>query len=72
MKKKLILLFSAIAICSMANAATDYGIEVNGTKITSSKLSFSIGSGTVTYFPSQNYLLVKNVSINRTGSGGKQ
>lgn len=69
MKKKLLLLLSIIATFGVVHAATDYGIEVNGTKITSSKLSFSIGSGTVTYFPSQNYLLVKNVSINRTGSG---
>ncbi|MBQ9584922.1 MAG: leucine-rich repeat protein [Muribaculaceae bacterium] len=69
MKKKLLLLLFIIATFGTLHAATDYGIEVNGTKITSSKLSFSIGSGMVTYFPSQNYLLVKNVSINRTGSG---
>ena len=70
--KKISLILIAFVTCSLAaNAATDYGIEVNGTKITSDKLSFSIGSGSVKYNVSTNTLTISNVEIWRAGDAIK-
>ena len=52
-------------------AATDYGIEVNGTKVTSDKISFSTGGGTVTYNASLCRLTLNNVVFSRSGSAIK-
>ncbi|MBP5560748.1 MAG: leucine-rich repeat protein [Muribaculaceae bacterium] len=71
MKKFLLFVFAATACLLTASAATDYGIKVNGTSITSDNLSFSTGGGTVSYNTSTCTLTLSNVSINRTGSGNQ-
>ena len=68
MRKLIILMFVALGAIS-AMAATDYGIKVNGTSITSDNLRFTIGSGGVAYDESSNTLTLSSVSITRTGSG---
>ena len=54
-----------------ASAATDYGIEVNGTKVTSDKISFSTGGGTVTYNASACRLILNDVIFSRSGEAIK-
>ena len=55
-----------------AQAATDYGFSVAGTTVTSDNCnnitSSYITGGTVYYTPSNNTLVLNNVTINMTGS----
>lgn len=67
--KKFFSLICLLSLFATAYGATDYGITVNGTKITSSKTSFTIGSGMVVYDVSHNTLTLTNVIFNCTGSG---
>ena len=67
MKKFLLLAFAVAACFATASAATDYGIEVNGYKITSDLYNFSTGGGMVTYYSSTCKLLISGVTFNRSG-----
>ena len=69
--KRFLLLIFAVAIVATMSAATDYGIEVNGTKITSDKLTVNPGSGTVTYNPSTCTLTFSNAIFSRSGEALK-
>ncbi len=68
--KKFLALIMAMAAFT-ASAATDYGIEVNGTKVTSDKISFSTGGGTVTYNASACRLILNDVIFSRSGEAIK-
>ena len=63
MKKFLLLTTIAVIACLTANAATDYGITVAGTKVTSDNLSFSLGGGTVRYNVRTNNLYLQDVNL---------
>ncbi len=67
MKKFLLLAFAMATCFATASAATDYGIEVNGYKITSDLYNFSTGGGMVTYYSSTCKLLISGVTFNRSG-----
>lgn len=71
MNRPLAILLTLAAIAVSATAATDYGITVNGTKITSDKLSITAGSGTVSYVPSSCTLTFSNATISLSGEALK-
>ena len=71
--KKILFTFLTVLLATMAaQAATDYGFYVAGTKVTSDNcnniVNNYITSGTVSYDPSSNTLFLNNVTINMTGS----
>ncbi|MBQ6080437.1 MAG: hypothetical protein IJK93_09205 [Muribaculaceae bacterium] len=71
--KKILFTFLTVLLATLAaQAATDYGFSVAGTTVTSDNCnnitSSYITSGTVYYTPSNNTLVLNNVTINMTGS----
>ena len=73
MKKIIISLLALLAIATTAAAATDYGIWVGGVKVTSDNAKNitggDINQGTITYDPEKKSLVLRNVTITRSGSG---
>ena len=72
MKKILFTLMMVLLAAMAAQAATDYGFSVAGVTVTSDNCSNIVSNyitgGTVSYDPSNNTLLMNNVTINMTGS----
>lgn len=74
MKKILVTLLSLLLFSAVAQAATDYGFYVAGTKVTSDNcnniVNNYIKSGRVSYDPGTNTLFMYNVTINTQGASG--
>ena len=71
--KKILFTFLMVLLAALAaQAATDYGFSVAGVTVTSDNCSNIVSNyitgGTVSYDPSNNTLLMNNVTINMTGS----
>ncbi|MBR5638290.1 MAG: hypothetical protein IKW83_00865 [Muribaculaceae bacterium] len=77
--KKVLLLIMAVAMCGIAQAATNYEINVGGIEVNTDNynnvtggditLTSGCSSGYVKFNPSTNTLTLKNITIERTGSG---